>query len=95
MAMIIRGKTICPLCGRVLAEDDEVVSFPAFLRPEHELGAFSDAAYHLQCFEVHPRAGEVSALYQRYREIWDSRPRDLQTWEEIEAWGRRAFKDFP
>jgi hypothetical protein len=95
MALFIRGKSTCPLCGGVLAEADDVAAFPAFLKPDHELGAFSDTAFHRQCFEEHPRAAEVSALYRRYREIWDSRPRELKTLEEMETWGREAFKDFP
>jgi len=95
MALIFKGKSKCPLCERVLAQDDEIVSFPAFLRLDHELGNFSDAAFHRECFEKHPRATHVNALYARYRAIWDSRPMDLKTLEEMEAWGREAFKDFP
>ena len=95
MALVIPGKSVCHLCGAVLQEHDEVEAFPAFLPPSHELGDFSDAVFHSKCFEADPRAQDVRALYRRYREIWDSRPRDLKTLEEIEAWGRQAFKDFP
>ena len=94
MALIIRGKSTCPLCGRVLEENADVVSFPAFLKPEHRLGEFSDAAFHRQCFEMDPRSAEVSPLYERYRKTWDSRPTDLKTLQEMEAWGREAFKEF-
>lgn len=31
MALIIRGKTLCHICGRVLAEDDKVQLFPPAL----------------------------------------------------------------
>lgn len=95
MALVFPGKTKCPLCGLALAEHDEIVAFPAFLPFGHECGTFSDAAFHRECFEAHPRAVDVSALYARYRAIWDSRPKDLRTAEEIEAWGRDAFKQFP
>jgi hypothetical protein len=79
----------------MLAEEEDIVSFPAFLRSAHELGSFSDAAFHRMCFENHPRAADVSALYARYRAIWDSRPKDLKSLDEMEAWGRQAFKNFP
>lgn len=95
MALILLGKTICSLCGLTLERGDEITSFPAFLRSDHEFGMFSDAGFHRSCFESHPRAGEVQALYDRYRAIWESRPRDLRTLEEMEAWGREAFKNFP
>jgi hypothetical protein len=93
MALAIKGKTGCGICGKPLK--DPIVSFPAFLRFDHELGEFSDAAFHQSCFESHPRAAEVSEIYARYRAIWDCRPTDLKTLEEIEAWGRKAFKNFP
>ena len=94
MALIFPGKTKCPLCGRFLDECDDIVAFPAFVRFDHELGSFSDAAFHRECFDRHPKADDVRALYARYRAIWDSRPKDLKTLEEMEAWGREAFKDF-
>jgi len=93
MALVIKGKTPCGICGKPL--ENSIVAFPAFLRFDHELGKFSDAAFHPCCFDNHPRAADASALYARYRAIWDSRPRDLKTLEEIEAWGREAFKNFP
>lgn len=95
MALIFPGTTACPLCDQVLTEADEIVSFPAFLRRDHELASFSDAAFHRVCFDSHPRAADVSALYARYRAIWDSRPKDLKSLEEMEAWGREALKGFP
>ena len=95
MALLIRGKTTCLLCGKIIKERQEVVAFPAFLPSGHPLGIFSDAVFHRTCFQEDARSEAVGQLYQRYEEIWDSRPKDLKSLEEIEAWGREAFKDFP
>ena len=95
MALVLPGKTVCPLCGKVIEKGDEVTSFPAFLPSTHELSRFSDAAFHRDCFEKSPERSAVTALYERYRAIWESRPGHLKTLEEMEAWGKEAFKDFP
>ncbi len=71
-----------------------MVGFPSFLPAGHACASFSDAAFHQECFDAHPRANDVRALYARYRAIWDSRP-ELESLEAMEAWGREAFKDFP
>lgn len=94
MALIVPGKTLCPLCGAVLAREAATVAFPAFLGVDHELRIFSDCALHRECFLRDPRHDQVVETYARYRAIWDARPRHLQTMEEIEAWGRDAFKEF-
>jgi hypothetical protein len=95
MALINSDKTKCRLCGKLLLGTDEIVGFPSFLPSHHELAEFSDAAFHKICFENAPEHEAVERLYHRYREIWESRPRNLKNLEEIEAWGQEAFKDFP
>ena len=94
MVLIFRGRTKCGLCGKTIEEDDDVVGFPAFLKFTHPLGRFSDAAFHKACFENCPDRDAAEAVYQKYRAIWESRPRNLKTLEEMEAWGKEAFKDF-
>ena len=93
MALIVPGKTTCGICDAPLTEQDPIVAFPAFLPHEHPLGRFSDAAFHSTCFEADPASERVRRLYQRYRAIWDARPRDLKTLAEFEAWERKAFED--
>ena len=95
MAITIIGKTVCILCGTRIERNDDIISFPAFLPNTHELRRFSDAAFHRNCFENAPERDRVIDLYARYRAIWDSRPRELKTVEEMEAWGKEAFKGFP
>lgn len=93
MALVIKGRTPCGICGEPLEEP--IIGFPAFLGRDHELSGFSDAAFHERCFISHPRAADVTALYARFQAIWASRPLGLKTVAEIEAWGREAFKKFP
>jgi hypothetical protein len=94
MAFLFPGKTRCPLCGNVIHEGDAVVAFPAFLGPGHPLSRYSDAAFHGACFARCPDEADVSRLFRRYREIWENRPRHMQSTAEIEEWGQKAFKEF-
>jgi hypothetical protein len=44
MALVIRGKTICHLCGRVIKEGDAIESFPPLVVDAADpLAAFSPA----------------------------------------------------
>lgn len=95
MAIYIEGKSECLICGKVIEVTDDVSAFPAFLKNTHRLGLFSDGVFHRACFEASPDREEVKRLSSRFRQIWAIRPRDLKTVEEMEAWGRSAFADFP
>jgi len=69
MAIIIEGKTACPLCSNILEKGQEVVSFPAFVGNGLDpLWPFSDAAFHSDCFEQHPLSSEAIARYEEMRE---------------------------
>lgn len=94
MALIFPGKTTCALCQRIIETEDEVIGFPAFLPSEHRFYRYSDAAFHRQCFQEWPDGPEFEHLYQRFRRIWESRPKNLASLEEIDAWGKKAFKDW-
>lgn len=51
MAMILRGKTECPLCNGVIKENDEIVATSHFIAdPRDLLWRFSDAGMHKDCF---------------------------------------------
>ena len=93
MALFFPGKSKCGICDQLIHGDD-VQIFPAFLGPAHPLHRYSDGIFHRACFESSPDCGEVNRLFKRFREIWDSRPRDLKTTEEIEAWGKGKFTEF-
>jgi hypothetical protein len=94
MVQLIAGKTHCALCAEIIETAEAAVGFPAFLRPTHRFSKLSDAAVHRTCFEQWSDHAAFEELYRRYREIWASRPANLRSLEEIEAWGKEAFKDF-
>jgi hypothetical protein len=94
MALIFPGKTTCALCGQVIHSTKAVLAYPAFLPPGHRLYPFTDAAFQTHCLASWPESQELEHLYRRYREIWDSRPTNLSSLQEIEEWGKKAFKEF-
>jgi hypothetical protein len=50
MAILLRGKTRCPICGNVIEEGHEAVLFPHFiLNEKNPLYALSDRACHSAC----------------------------------------------
>lgn len=52
MAILIRGKTQCPICGGVIEEGDNAALFPHFVLNEADpLYLLSDSACHVACVE--------------------------------------------
>ena len=91
MAILIQGKTICPLCRTPLDGARPMVGFPTFLPSGHALARFSDHVFHRTCFDADPQAPEVSQLYERYRRAIDERPRTIKTLDAAERWQRNAI----
>lgn len=55
MAILIRGTTTCPICGRAIGGQDEAVLFPHFVLNEADpLYPLSDAACHAGCVDSDP-----------------------------------------
>lgn len=94
MALVIPGQTKCSICGEVIRENDEVVGFPAFLSRGHRLHRFSDSVFHKRCFATCAERQEVEAVYLKWRDLWDARPRDLKSTTEIDEWVKRTFSEF-
>ena len=67
MALIIRGKTICRLCNKILQKEDKIVAFPALLAADHQYSEFSDAAFHLSCFQKDPRSVEIESSFSQLK----------------------------
>lgn len=76
-------------------QDDEHVGFPAFLPRGHHLHFFSDGLFHRSCYENWIDKEDFLRLYQKFREIWASRPMNLRTTEEMDPWAAQAFRNFP
>jgi hypothetical protein len=49
---------------------------------------------HSWCFDACPDKPELERIYSTFRAIWNSRPRDPEAVDEMEAWGKSAFRDF-
>lgn len=92
--MVFPGKSECPLCGKVIEKNDPIIGFTAFLRPEHPLWKYSDAAFHERCFNQCPDREAVERVYKKFRDIWATRPRHLKKLEDMKAWHDAAFADF-
>ena len=51
MALILRGKTECPLCSKVIEDGDNIVATSHFIADDKDaFWRFSDAAMHESCF---------------------------------------------
>lgn len=95
MAILIRGKSVGSLRGRVIAAEDEMTGFPHFLSsPTDSLWSYSDGVFHAPCFASDPNAPQVQTAYLQWRTIGDSRPRNLKTDEEGRNWASSAFAVF-
>ncbi len=69
MAILIYGKTECPLCRKLIQRGQEVVTFSPFVSNELDpLWVFNDGAFHAGCFYEHPLAEEAQARYNEVRE---------------------------
>lgn len=67
MVLLIRGHTVCRLCGRVIEKNDPVVGFPPLVSNELDpLYLFNDAAFHQECFYQHPLSSKVQWLCLQY-----------------------------
>jgi hypothetical protein len=67
MALLIRGKTVCLLCGSTIGIDDLAVTVPSFIanRRDH-LHRFNDRAFHKTCIEQDP---DGLAVLERSAEV--------------------------
>jgi hypothetical protein len=60
MALLLYGKSECPLCGHVINEAEPVYCFPAFVVNELDpCFFFSDAAFHEVCLKQHPYGSDA------------------------------------
>ena len=84
MAVLSLGNSTCSLCGGILSENDEVVTWTAFLNPDHKWWKYSDSGMHKTCFEKWEHQKEFEALY-RYQPTIDFEDEHLK--QQIEEYG--------
>jgi len=62
MALLFLGKSQCPICGKVINEEDRYYCFAAFVaNPKDPLYFFNDACFHSDCLNQHPFIQEAFA----------------------------------
>jgi hypothetical protein len=67
MAILLIGKTTCPICGKVIEEGDEAVLFPHIILNELDpLYALSDGACHSACVSADPLGRAMLAAAEEY-----------------------------
>jgi hypothetical protein len=67
MAIVIRGKSRCHICGRIIKDVDEVQLFPpALFEPSADAAHLNDSAVHRACFESLPEHDEAAAGLAAY-----------------------------
>jgi hypothetical protein len=69
MAIVILGKTVCPICSRAIEDGQQVVSFPPIVTNELDpLFVFHDSALHEECFRHHTLAEAATRRLEEMRE---------------------------
>lgn len=66
MAIFIKGRTTCRICGKVLTSSASMVGFPHMELPRG-LQELADSCLHRSCLDEHARRGE---LLQAWRQHW-------------------------
>lgn len=65
MALLVFGKSICSLCGRVIQQGQRTYSFAAFILNELDpIFRFSDGAFHDHCIRNDQRGMEAIRRYE-------------------------------
>jgi hypothetical protein len=71
MAIVIRGKSACQLCGNVMAEGDALVMTSPFISDRSDpLWRFSDAAFHAPCFSGWEKKAEFVRQFNEAHKTW-------------------------
>jgi len=65
MALLITGKSLCALCGEVIAKGDRAVGTSHFIgNPADPFFRYSDAPFHERCFDAWDKREEFLARYE-------------------------------
>lgn len=68
MAIVVRNKSVCPICDKTIGGADKIISFPPIVTNEKShLFDFNDRAFHHECFEKHNLATEAIELF----DLWE------------------------
>jgi hypothetical protein len=66
MALLIRDKTVCSICGEIISSSDDVVMTSHFIRDQDDpLWRFSDSVIHRKCFLSWEHRAKFVARYNQ------------------------------
>jgi hypothetical protein len=66
MAIVLRGKTECSVCGNVIMNGDDIVATSHFIADKNDPSwRFSDSAMHHSCFNEWDHRAEFVAKFNR------------------------------
>ncbi|MBX3060918.1 MAG: hypothetical protein KF770_31035 [Anaerolineae bacterium] len=70
MTIIIYGKTVCSICGKVIRPDQKAIGLPHLISNELDnLFIYNDGAYHHLCFEKVPENEILFSYLRDYEEL--------------------------
>jgi hypothetical protein len=78
MALILLGKSLCPLCGRLLLEGEAMTALPALADTAHPLYDYFDAGFHQTCFEQWDSREATQEAVRLGRQRWEASPEYAQ-----------------
>jgi hypothetical protein len=66
VAIVLRGKTECSVCGKVIVDGDDIVATSHFIADKNDpMWRFSDSAMHRPCFLDWDHRAEFVAKFNR------------------------------
>ena len=83
MAIVLFGKTECPICLSVLEEHQDTISFLALFEENHKYYFCSDAAFHVSCFNKWEHSESVLGIYAEYLKYYKNKKPDIPQGMEI------------
>lgn len=89
MAVIIKDKTKCALCGKIIKEQEKIIAIPDFSYNEKDLlNYFSNKVFHKNCYISHPLSNlmdkKLKCIEKRYDEKKCYISKELITIESIQ-----------
>ena len=67
MALLLRGRTLCPICGKVIGAEEEATLFPHFILNEKDpLYVLSDSACHSACVSRDTLGSLMAVAFEDY-----------------------------
>jgi len=94
MATIFLGSSRCSICGEILHENEELVSWKAFLNKDHELWEYSDSGMHKSCFDAweHKEVFEHLSRYDPLLDFEDPKTKEAIKKEGLSDWMKAVLK---